>query len=448
MESTSESTIYACCMCFDKFPIGNQKHIHCQKCNLYSCSNCFRSYVLHCRNDPPCPNTSCDNVFEISFLRTKLPQAFWNGEYKMSRKDVLFNCEEVYKTNTMIEVQKCKKIREILKRENNQLILYRQKCNELKLIKDELSRLHEGRHAIQHDHRRDAGHALQIKVPCHLGDCLGFCIGNVCPVCSKKTCTKCYHELTDGHECNADDVQTVKEIAAHSKPCPTCNTAISKVDGCDQMLCINCETAFSWRTGKIETGRIHNPHMYQIRQRVGRELGDQLCGGLPSWRQISQAIECNPYYQSSREQKKPLEKYLMIFHRLINHTRAVVFPKFENLGLNFRSNLQARVKFYMNEIDKKTYLKELFKTEKSRTKNMEMRDLFQTFVMVAEEIFRKISNTKSVQHITELYGLFEYMNDNYMKINKKYNSECQLTSFLHFGRDEVDTLAHKQPSLQ
>ena len=88
-----------------------------------------------------------------------------------------------------------------------------------------------------------------------------------CVLCERYTCSGCHMPKNDkndpDHVCDEDVVKNLETLKKESKPCPKCGTAISKIDGCDQMYCISCHTAFSWRTGKIENGRNHNPEYFR-----------------------------------------------------------------------------------------------------------------------------------------------------------------------------------------
>ena len=94
-------------------------------------------------------------------------------------------------------------------------------------------------------------------MPCPAPDCKGYLSSAYkCAACSKYACPHCLVVLgvdkDPEHECDPDVVATVEQIKKETKPCPNCGERIGKVDGCNQMWCTKCHTAFDWRTGKID----------------------------------------------------------------------------------------------------------------------------------------------------------------------------------------------------
>ena len=118
---------------------------------------------------------------------------------------------------------------------------------------------------------------------CPVTDCRGFLSTQwKCGICDVKVCNKCHDPIAiEPHLCDEDKVASVALIAAEAKPCPKCGSMISRSQGCNQMFCTECKTAFSWTTGTIETGIIHNPHYFEWKRATGGTLapaGPLLCG--------------------------------------------------------------------------------------------------------------------------------------------------------------------------
>ena len=128
------------------------------------------------------------------------------------------------------------------------------------------------RHVAEFDDNYQAPLQEQRKkfiMACPAEDCRGFLSSAwKCGTCDVYVCPECRvvkgARNDEEHKCDEDAVATARLIAAETKNCPQCAIAIYKIDGCDQMWCVECHTPFSWRTGEKVVGTIHNPHYYQV----------------------------------------------------------------------------------------------------------------------------------------------------------------------------------------
>ena len=108
---------------------------------------------------------------------------------------------------------------------------------------------------------------------CPQEDCRGFLNpAYICTMCACKCCKDCHELRPEDHTCDPSTKASVIAVASESRPCPSCSAAISKIDGCDQMWCTQCHATFSWLTGSILAGRIHNPHYYEWMRRNGKTI--------------------------------------------------------------------------------------------------------------------------------------------------------------------------------
>ena len=71
---------------------------------------------------------------------------------------------------------------------------------------------------------------------CPLSLCMGLVKNGRCSECKKTVCAKCREERRKVHECNKDQLETIKLLKRDTKPCPRCKVPIHKIDGCDQMF--------------------------------------------------------------------------------------------------------------------------------------------------------------------------------------------------------------------
>ena len=126
---------------------------------------------------------------------------------------------------------------------------------------------------------------------CQKEGCRGFLSSQwKCGICEEWTCKDCLEVIgldkNVEHVCKKENLESAKMIKKETRPCPKCATPIFKINGCDQMFCTQCKTPFSWNTGRIVNGVIHNPHFFQWQREnggTGPVNPHAHCGGLPTY---------------------------------------------------------------------------------------------------------------------------------------------------------------------
>lgn len=241
---------------------------------------------------------------------------------------------------------------------------------------------------------------------CPKESCRGFLsTAYKCGTCETQFCAQCREPKAEGHECSADLVATIREIVRDSRPCPHCGTAISRVSGCDQMYCTQCDTAFSYGTGQVIRGVIHNPHYFE-KMRAGqvpahRQEGDAPCGGWPAFRTVLRYI--------TNGQSDLLQR----IYQSAMHAEHAVLPEYPR-ETDRADNTDLRVRYLLGDFDDATLRQRLQQRERKRQMELEVRGPLEVFVLATLELFQQI--------VADTYLTSERLNEYYAKMEATVNA--------------------------
>ena len=359
----------SCPICISNYNKSTQTAITCHfaDCNYTACRTCIRTYLINTTHEPHCMN--CKKKWDYEFVKNALTPSYIKSDYRKHRANIL--------TDRMISQRELFIGRAKDFKEKERITEEIDKCNkEIRELKQMQKEKHNKLMELYHDRRlaerSSADFSTEEKkkfiMPCQQPECKGMLSqAYKCGLCDKFTCSKCLEPKTgDEHECNPDSVETAKHIRENSKPCPNCGTRISRISGCPQMWCVECNTAFCWNTGKIETKNIHNPHYFEYLRKSGRQPHNQ-CGNqfqfrdiLPSLRNcfklLRRAINEYTYYERACKYYYHTDYKNLPVLKHINNTRLLTYtcdePDFTKLS-QAMSHLQNMVlNNYQNGIDR------------------------------------------------------------------------------------------------
>lgn len=320
--SSSDEERTQCSVCFEKMYISSM--LQCPKCSVYNCHNCLFIFITEYSNLslPACP--ACKTPFSSEYMDDKLPKKLIR-ELRQYLQRVLLAKEEAllplaqqrilrdkHRNKIQLELNELdNKIRPLEAeywrliddinistrgrqgRPNRSEIAKQRK--DLRKIERKLEKYREKVFRLEVDMDLKAPMA-KARMKCPGDNCRGYLDDSfVCGLCETIFCEKCNqmkipgkktekedengtieedrkgsnHRKMKKHVCKKEDIKSFKTILRETKPCPKCGIRIQKSEGCNQMWCISCHTAFIYNTGEIVTSGIHNPHYAEWIQRTG-----------------------------------------------------------------------------------------------------------------------------------------------------------------------------------
>ena len=448
----------SCDVCCEQINKSNHALVICPFCPFSACVTCHERYLCDTVEDAHC--MSCRKGWTRETLVDNFTQKFVSKTYKQRREDLLFERERSLMPATQPYVELERRIRslnpkiaELKKRRDDahqewnrvsnlrlaplavehgvttefeaSIIRHRLAQEERKVVSNIqfdidhlewqqvqlMNRLHGGQ--VEHEKR-------QFVRACPFADCKGF-LSTVwkCGMCENWACPEC-HEVKgpnkdSEHTCDPNNVATAQLLAKDSRNCPKCAAMIFKINGCDQMYCTQCHTAFSWRTGRIETGTVHNPHYYEYmraRGTLARNPGDVPCGGFPDYVAVLTNLRNMPRADS---------RYALIAnaHRAYGHCQWAVIPRYDTNRIE--DNRDLRIKFMIGDISNDIFKSKIQQREKARQRKTDIRNVMEMLLAVLNDLFQAFVQDKEVDTLcTSLRELQNHVNLTLDKISTRY----------------------------
>jgi hypothetical protein len=218
------------------------------------------------------------------------------------------------------------------------------------------------------------------------------------------------------------------------------------------MFCVECHTAFDWRTLAIITKNIHNPHYFEWRARSGTEqrtLGDVICGReIDNEFAVQLSHRCKRIARTIGTSVDSIIPVSNIAHNVFKVRGWVVFINTivrwlmelnDNiLPPDVQNNLQLRISYMRNKISIDELKAAVQSRERLAEKGQEISQVYAMTIQCATEILYRlhtdidviISNDATAQIVytafTELEALREYTNQCLSNIGRVFGGAVKL----------------------
>jgi hypothetical protein len=460
-----------CDICTEKYNKTSRKPVSCPGCKKVCCIDCVKAYILSTPHDPHCMFQDCKIQWTFSFMSETFPQTWIKGPYSEKEKAKVIDLEKALIPSTMPAVEQVRN-RRVFYAESKKIAPFLHDiqilCNDIAnwtgvrndgyapigLVKGCVGRLKKvvdrltfcaDIEAEEKSESEDKTRKVFTK-PCPADNCNGMMNGSyVCAVCSTKVCPSCFaikrlkmEEVKEEHVCKEEDIETANLIKRETKQCPKCAVNIFKIEGCSQMWCTNCNTAFDWRSGQVINGAIHNPHFFEwqrMQTASGASDAQNYEGCLwpdmdnRQWWEVTNSIRAlisvlhNPTYN-------PVSNFIRSVHHMLDWARLRPYSE-------LNSNL--RVHYILGDLSEEEFSKKTYAVFKANRFDTARWDIVEMLHRAGQSLVNSLERQPSIEVkvkqstdlVNSIRRLVAYYNRCMWHHHKEHNSLRQFTLIEH-----------------
>jgi hypothetical protein len=420
-----------CSICCSSFNLTTRKLVNCPYCTFSACRTCCETYVLG-ESTVRCMNNECAREWTRQHIVSVFTGTFINGKLKKHREDLLYDNERALLPATQPIVERAIAFENITVQQRE----IRQQIRDLRIRSIQLNT-----QLYNMDRQPVASQRAEFVRACPDEECRGFLSTQwKCGLCQKWACPDC-HEVKGlqrdvEHVCNPDVLATARLLANDTRPCPSCRTGIFKIDGCDQMWCTQCHTAFNWRTGRVEQV-VHNPHYFEWLRRNGtaipRNPGDIPCQNALTHQTFTGIRTLLQTRHRTHAFSVVCETMLGKIVRNTLHLAHAVLPMFREQN-RVQRNEHLRVQYMRKLITAEQFKVTLQRNDKKAEKNREIYNILDVLRnTITDIVFRFYAHLETCSHggwsldiFDEIDPIVDYTNDCLHEISRTYKCKRML----------------------
>jgi len=414
-----------CFTCIEPYNKISHRKVVCCYCSFTSCHKCVQRYILFQIQDPHCMN--CKKIWSREFIDENLSRQFITTELKTHRENILFEKEKNLLPETQHNVKLVQQQHE-MEHEMEQIEL------EIEILRKRYEEIERKKNEINPYHVVARKVISQLRIPCPTETCRGFVEESTlqtlrCGICDITLCTQCRERYHINHNCNVDNVRTIKLLEKETKRCPSCMVPIFKINGCDQMWCTSCHIAFDWKTGEQVRGIIHNPHYHEYIEQHG--VGNIRLRQQQSYHRFE-------FMETERMVRifETLDVPEVMIYQLIEVYRYMIHyyeVDLQRLPSRFDQviNVDLRIQYLQHQLTEEEFKNKLQRRQKDIEKKIEYKDIGETYVEIMNDMFISFTETYDVERLcAEIKHITVTTQEAIQNLNKRYQSNMQLVRTL------------------